>query len=373
MDYGETEEGQTKMIADIMAGDAPDILDLSYVPIEPYAGKGILEDLIPYLEKDEVISKEDILPSAEKAMETDGKLYYVSSSFNIKTILAATKDVGDKTGWTFQEMKQLLDEKDEDVRPFYGGSKEEMLGIFTHSCINDFIDWNTGECIFNSDDFKSILEVSARGTDEETEYSENAPSEAELINKGKVLFQDGYALTEDLQVFKNASGSDVTFIGYPCEDKNGSYFSFNNQIGIYAKSKVKDGAWEFIRRFLTKEYQAGDGYMFSNPTNKDAFEMFMKSKTATKAYKDEFGHRITPVSESWVYGGGQVNVGPLSPEEEQKYRDLIENTTKVVTFDDTILEIVKDEAAAYFNGQASVDEAADKIQNRVTTYVNEKR
>ncbi|MBR4760310.1 MAG: extracellular solute-binding protein [Lachnospiraceae bacterium] len=373
VDYGESEDAQTKMIADIMAGDAPDILDLSYVPIEPFAGKGILEDLIPYLEKDEVVSKDDLLPSAEKAMEMNGKLYYVSSSFNVKTVLASTKDVGDKTGWTFQELKELLDEKGEGVRPFYGQSKEETLGNFTHSCINDFIDWNTGECRFTSDDFKSILEVAGRGLDEETDYGADAPSEAELISKGQVLFQDGYARMEDLQVFKNVTGTDATYIGYPCEDKNGSYFSFNNQFGIYAKSKVKDGAWEFIRRFLTKEYQAGDGYMFSNPTNKDAFEMYMKSRTATKAYKDEFGHRITPLEESWDYGGGHVNVGPLSPEEEKMYRDLINNTTKVVTFDDTVLEIVKEEAAVYFKGQASIDEAADSIQNRVTTYVNEQR
>ena len=168
-------------------------------------------------------------------------------------------------------------------------------------------------------------------------------------------------------------GSDINFIGYPSADRNGSYFSFNNQIGIYSKSKVKDGAWEFVRTFLTKEYQAGDGYMFSNPTNREAFEMYMKSLTATKAYKDEFGHRITPVDESWAAGDGRVKIGPLPPEDEKIYRDLINNTTKVVTFDDSILDIIREEATDYFEGRRSLDETADIIQNRITTYVNEKR
>ncbi|MCR5418013.1 MAG: extracellular solute-binding protein [Lachnospiraceae bacterium] len=109
-DYSGTEDCETRMTADILAGNAPDILDLSYIPVEPFVTKGILEDLTPYLEKDDMVSKEDLLPSVEKAMEIDGKQYYVSSSFNVKTVLGSKKDVGDKTGWTYEELKALLDE-----------------------------------------------------------------------------------------------------------------------------------------------------------------------------------------------------------------------------------------------------------------------
>jgi hypothetical protein len=37
------------------------------------------------------------------------------------------------------------------------------------------------------------------------------------------------------------------------------------------------------------------------------------------------------------------------------------------------MNIITEEAANYFNGQKSLDETADIIQNRVTTYVNENR
>lgn len=372
-DYGDSEEPATKMNADIVAGNIPDIIDLSYLPVEQYVEKGILEDLTPYLEKDDVISKDDFIPSVEKAMEIDGKLYYMTSSFTLQSLLASKKDVGDRTGWNFKELYDLLEEKGKDVRPFYSENKGDTLRNFLYSCIDDYIDWGSGECKFNSDEFKSMLEVANRGTDEEMEYDEDSPNMAELVRDGTVLFSDGYVDIDSLQEYKAMFGSDLTFIGYPCEDKKGSYFSLNNKIGIYAKSEAKEGAWEFIRTLMTKEAQVGDGYMWSNPTNKDAFEMFMKSKTATEKYKDEFGNEIEPVEGSWGYDGFEIEMKPLSKDEEQLYRDLVNNTTKVVTYDDSVMNIITEEAANYFNGQKSLDETADIIQNRVTTYVNESR
>lgn len=372
-DYGDSEDAKTKMNADIAAGNIPDIIDLNYLPVEQYVEKGILEDLTGYLEKDDVVNKDDIIPSVEKAMEIDGKLYYIAPSFTLLSLIASKKDVGDKTGWNFKELNELLEEKGEDVRPFYSENKVDTLSSFLYSCIDDYIDWGTGECKFNSDEFKLMLEVANRGTNEEMEYSEDSPSQPELLREGKVLFSDGNADTENIQVYKTMYNADVTFIGYPCEDKKGSYFSLNNKIGLYSKSDKKDGAWEFLRTLMTKEYQVGDGYMWYNPTNIDAFEMFMKTKTATKGYKDEFGNSIEPVSGSWGYDDIEIKVGPLSKEEEQVYRDLVNNTTKVVTYDDSVIEIINEEAANYFKGQKSLDETADIIQNRVTTYVNESR
>ncbi len=372
-DYSSEEDPETKMIADVMAGDGPDIIDLSGVPLTQYARQGVLEDLTPYMEKDQEISKEDLLPSVEKAMEIDGKLYFVSSWFSVRTLLASKKDVGDKNGWTFKEFRDLLSEKGENVRPFQSGDKASMLNNFLYSCMNDYVNWDTGECRFDSDEFKQMLEAANTGTDDER--AGHGVEEENLLlgfQNGTVLFWDGYARMEFIQEFKKACGSDATYIGYPCEDKNGSYISFNNQIGIYAKSKEKEGAWEFIRTFLTKELQACDGYIISNPTNKEAFEMFMKSHTATEPYTDEFGHHIEPMKGTFGFDGGEVNTAPLNAEEEKLYRDLIMRTTKTISVDDDVINIIQEEADAYFKGKRSVDETAGYIQNRVSTYVSER-
>ena len=375
-DYADTEdyvEAQTRMNADFVAGKVPDIIDLNYFNIEDYAKKGLLEDLTPYFEKDDEVQKEDILPSVEKAMEIDGKLYYVAPHFNIQSIIASKKDVGDKSGWTFKELAELLEKKGKDVSPFYYDNKVNIMYSFLGFCTDDYIDWNTGKCRFDSDDFKSVLEIANRGKTEDMDYSEDYPSQDEMLKDGKVLLVDGDIYTDSIQVYKTIYGSDITFIGYPCEDKCGSYFNFNCRMGIYSKSEVKEGAWEFLRYIMTKEYQIGDGLLYSNPTNKEAFEMFMKTKTTTKPYVDDFGNEIEPLNESWESDCGMVEIGPLAPDEEKRYRDLIDNTTKITRPNVAIMDIINEEAENYFHGRKKLDEVVEIIQNRVTTYVNENR
>lgn len=375
-DYSNEEDPETKMNADIIAGNVPDIIGLDNVPVNQYIAKGLLEDLTPYMEKDSEVKPDVFIPSVAEAMKTNDKFYFASPGFGISTLIARTKDVGDKSGWTFDELKALLEEKGDSARPFYSENKSDMLYSFLNAGINDFIDWTTGECSFDGQDFKSILEICNKGKNEETEYNEDAPSMPTLIKEGKVLFNDGWIDAESVELYEKMFGEDITFIGYPNKDKQGSYFNFNSTMGIYSKSDVKEGAWEFIRSFMTKEYQGkqvGTGMMNGNPTRQDCFDMMMKAKTTTEKYTDEFGQEIQPLDSSWGWDDLEVKIVPLTDKEAQLYKDLVNNTKKSGGYNTTLMEIITEEAKAYFAGEKSLDETADIIQNRIKTYVNENR
>ena len=178
---------------------------------------------------------------------------------------------------------------------------------------------------------------------------------------------------ESVELYEAMFNGDITFIGYPNKDKDGSYFSFDNQLGIYSKSKVKDAAWEFLKTFLTKEYQGDRNNLYSNPTRQDAFDMLVKSKTATEKYTDELGNEVEPLQSGWGWDDLNVEIGPLTEKQAQMYIDLVNNTDKTGEYNDEIGQIITEEAKAYFSGQKSLDETADVIQNRVKTYVNENR
>ena len=372
-DYSSEEDPETKMNADIIAGNVPDIICLNGVSVDQYAEKGILEDLSTFYEKDQDISKDDLIPSVEKAMEIDGKLYFVSPSFTISTLIASAKDVGTESGWTMDDLKKLLKEKS-DARPFYSENKNDTLYSFITSNINDFVDWSTGECSFDSQDFKDILEISNQGKNEEMDYSEDSPSEPSLVKSGKVLFTSGFGVDmESVELYEKMYNGDITFIGYPNKDKNGSYFSFDMPMGIYSKSKVKDAAWEFIKMFMSLDFQGDQGTIYSNPTRQDAFDMLVKRKTATKKYTDELGNEVEPLQSGYGWDDLNIDIGPLSDEQAQKYIDLVNSTTKTSDYNTEITNIITEEAKAYFAGQKSLDETADIIQNRVKTYVNENR
>lgn len=369
-DYSSEEDPQTKMNADILSGKVPDIIDLNAIPIRQYVSKGLLEDLTPYYEKDEVVKKEDILPSVEKAMEIYGKLYYISTEFTVGSMFANKENVDGKTGWTPEELKAFLNKQGKDVKPFCLTGKTEELKNIMNACIDDYIDWGKGECSFNSDSFKAILEIAdCANDDNKQEEPDNGIFDD--VRTGKILFMDGTIQPEDYEIDKKIFKADIIPVGYPCEDKNGSYFEVTNKLGIYSKSEVKEGAWEFLRILMTKDYQCSDENPIGTPTNKDAFESYMKTKTATEAYTDEYGRDIQPNEYSVYLDDCEIVAGPLSDENEKMYRDLVNTTTKVKGNDDTVLQIVCEEAAAYFKGKKDLDETAEIIQDRVTTYLNE--
>lgn len=372
-DYSNEEDPQTKMNADIIAGNVPDILCLSGLSVNQYVEKGILEDLTSYYEKDSDVSVDDMIPSVAKAMQIDGKYYYIAPGFYVNTLVGAAKTVGTEPGWTMDDLKKLLDEH-KDARPFYSENKNDNLYSFITMNISDYVDWSTGECTFDGQDFKDILEICNRGTNEETDYSEDSPSEPSLVKEGKVLLTNGGSLDmESVELYEAMFNGDITFIGYPNKDKDGSYFSFDKQLGIYSKSKNKDAAWEFLKTFLTKEYQGDRNNLYSNPTRQDAFDMLVKSKTATKKYTDELGNEVEPLESGWGWDDLNVDIGPLTDKQAQMYIDLVNNTDKTGEYNDEIGNIITEEAKAYFSGQKSLDETADVIQNRVKTYVNENR
>ena len=372
-DYSNEEDPQTKMNADIIAGNVPDILCLSGLSVNQYVEKGILEDLTSYYEKDSDVSVDDMIPSVAKAMQIDGKYYYIAPGFYVNTLVGAAKTVGTEPGWTMDDLKKLLDEH-KDARPFYSENKNDNLYSFITMNISDYVDWSTGECTFDGQDFKDILEICNRGTNEETDYSEDSPSEPSLIKEGKVLLTNGGSLDmESVELYEAMFNGDITFIGYPNKDKDGSYFAFDKQLGIYSKSKNKDAAWEFLKTFLTKEYQGNRNNLYSNPTRQDAFDMLVKSKTATEKYTDELGNEVEPLESGWGWDDLNVDIGPLTDKQAQMYIDLVNNTDKTGEYNDEIGNIITEEAKAYFSGQKSLDETADVIQNRVKTYVNENR
>lgn len=372
-DYSDDEDPMMKMNTDMVAGNIPDILFIRPVFINQYVSKGILEDLIPYFDKDPELNTSDIIPALLEAMKIDGKLYYIAPDFGVNSMVGSADLVGTKSGWTFDEFKALLKEQGEDVWPFSSNNKSWMLNDLLAGGMTDFVDWKTGECRFDSQDFRDILEICNSGTNEEPD-NENLTSFPVLIQQGKALFHRGDIRLDEIQVYEKMYGGDVTFIGYPNEKKEGSSFFISTPIGISAKSEVKEGAWEFIRTFMTKEYQANVKRSWATPTRQDCFDMMIEAHMATKGYTDEFGQEIEPIDELHNYGDGwEVMVGPSTQKEVDLYVELINNTKRVDAYDYKIMGIIDEETKAYFMGDKSLEDTVDIIQNRVTTYVNENR
>lgn len=375
--YAEEEDPQTAFNLDILAGNVPDIIDLNGLPADQYISKGLLEDLTPYYEKDSEIHTEDFIDSVMEAMKVDGKLYYAAPNFRVHSVIAKKEDVGDVDGITLSGVKDILEKKGEKAKPFQMEEKVYMLFSFLGGGYSDFIDWENGTCYFDSQEFRDILEICNRkSSDTEYLWSEGWGL-PKLLREDIVLFVDTTISCRNLQLYRGLCESDITLIGYPCESEDGSYFSFQNRMGIYSKSENKDAAWEFVRTLMTNEYQGNINLRESAddllPTRKDAFELYLKTQTATEDFVDEFGNEWYADHGMFGMDGVDINIEAASDEDVKLLRDLIDKTHKTVEENPAIDDIIEDEVKAYFAGFQSLDKTVAHIQDRVSTYVNESR
>lgn len=366
-DYGGSLES---MNTDMIAGNVPDIYDLQELSVMQYVKNGYLEELTPYYEADTSLSVDDLLPSVVQAMQKAGGLYYVSESFDVLSLAAKTSDVGTASGWNYAEMENVLQDKDSNAKFFYIDEKALLLRMILGCETSDFVDMKTGTCSFDSGDFKILLEAcNTRGVGED-EFPWTK-GEAELLRSGEILFRDTSSDIDDFKETLAAFAEDVNFIGYPCSDRNGNYVSFTSRLGISSKSEYKKEAWEFLRYFLSKEYQGGIMSMSHLPTRKDCFNLWMEAQMAQEDYTNEMGRKILVNRYTADIDGVSYEIKPLTKEQAEQYVDMVNRAVKPAEWDTHIMEIVLEEAGAYFAGDKSIDDVVNVIQKRVEIYVSE--
>ena len=372
------DDALTKLNNDMISGNLPDIIILdSSMPIDSYISKGLLADLYEFMDKDETINREDYLENVFKAYEVDGKLYELVPSFNINTIVGKTSLVGENPGWTMDEFISVV-EANSDMSVF--GDEMTRDWFFTsviNTCYGSFVNKETGECSFNSDEFVKILEFSNRFPKEydydKIVYDDNYWNETESQYKdGRTLLNMYYManFTSIRELEKGTFGEEITFKGYPGAEGSGSSIAAYTEIAITSKAANPDGAWEFVKYFMSDEYQ--EEFEWEYPIKISALEKQMEAAKEKPYWIDENGEKVEYDRTAYI-AGQEIKIGENTDEDNQRVLDLIKSATTVSRYDENIYNILEEEAAAYFEGQKSAEEVAEIIQNRVSNYIAENR
>ena len=384
--------GLTKLNTEIAAGNVPDILNVSGLPIQQYGAKGLLEDLWPYIDNDPDLGRDAIMENVFKAAEQDGKLYQVFSTFSIQTVVGATKVVGDRMSWTLDDLQAALATMPEGCTIFgEGDTKAGMLSNVLAQNMDAFVDWSTGQCSFDSEDFISLLEFCNSFPLEydwnNVDWEEYEDDNTRVMN-GKQMLLNAYLydLGDSLQMYEVVFNGDYSFIGFPQEDGSvGSSFSLGNGIAMSSTCKDKEGAWSFMREYLMPQYANVDeeymigGYNLS--TNKADFEKMVEMAMKKEYQLDENGNQVLdengqPIEvPKYTYGINDLTVDVYATTQEQydQFMALYNAIDSISTYDENIYNIVNEVAGGYFNGDKTVQDTAKQIQDRVTLYVNEQR
>lgn len=370
--------GINKLNTDIVSGNVPDILyTTSEMPIDNYISKGLIADLNTFIESDPEIKKEDYLQNVFDVFSNDGKLYQLVPSFYAFTVYGKTADVGTTPGWTFDDLKALREKKGPEVETF---SETTASSIIYYSMIfggAEYINWETGECSFDSEEFIELLEF-AKEFPVEIDYSAIEYDEA-YWEAYDTMYREGRALLMASSIAgfydfntaeKGTFGEDVTLIGFPNNEKESGALAANISFAISAKSDYKDGAWQFLRYYLADEYQSTIDYGF--PVKKSVLEKCAADARKKPSYEDENGQMVE-YDNTYYLNGQEIIIPPMTQEETDELTQYISNINKRYTYSEEISSIIEEESAPFFEGQKSAKEVADIIQSRVQIYVNENR
>ena len=371
IDFNQEVDWQAAMTAfnnDLTSGKGADIIDLSTVNFSLLASKGILYDLNSYFNKH--INPNDYLANAMSAYDVGGKKFGVMTGFGFSVLAGHQSKLAGIDRWTIDEMINWA-EKYPDSLLMRTNALNIMYSL-VYTTLERFIDWNTGTVNFAGDEFIRILEFASTFGHDDIWGDPEQIGTREGLTTGKHLLMECYIHSlEYMQLVHALFDGEEKYIGYPTESGEGIMFSPSGAVGINARSKHKDGAFEFIMYLLSDDFQSGEKNpnRYSTPVKQSAIDEFI-AKATTPVMDGGIERQMT----SWGYDDFHVEIyASKNKDFVDTYLDLISRVDGIRFYDEQVINIIQEETESFFAGQKSARDAAEIIQNRIQLYVNENR
>lgn len=350
-----------RTMIELATGNNIDILDVSLLP-STALDSGLLADLMPFIDNDPELSREDFIQPVLNSMLTNGALYSIEPRVNILTMVTSSETYPGASQWRLSyfsdQVSSHIDKQA--IFPQYM-DRDAMLSLFALYSTGAYIDWETGTCSFNCDGFKQWLSLIRNVYDAPINTDARTVLSVPTID---VAFHSGFMLRQWLGDW------DYQYAGFPDSEGNGSYFvrqgvqtsDFSGaqgdyaRFGIMASSRHKEAAWEYIKLLLL-EPTGEVGLDRGIPVLSSTFERILEKSITENAP---------------AYSGvSNDEYGYFYRSDADKLRELVYSTEKMAHDDKQLLDIIMTEANNYFNGYKTLDDAVAQIQSRASIYIAE--
>ncbi len=356
-----TYENVERFLTDVIAGNHPDLVNLDDGEIyETLKEKELLEDLSNYFEQDGDVSGEDFLPKSLEFYEENGKIYSIPYGLVIYAMMGEDRYLGNYAAWDLSQFREFLRSLPNEKLATSGCSNQEFLFQLCYNHMDHFVDGTKRTCNFQTNEFMDFLEIASFFPEENLdddaiwEKRRNAILSGESILK--IVSIGEFSEYEYERAMFPGKGR---IIGFPVDHGNGvSLGSGGIAPAIMRTSRRKEEAWEFIKYVLTKE----KNHLYTSifPSYKPILnEIFEKAREqAGTDYQCQYGDYVSYVPHA-------------SLSEIEEVQSLLNVGQSAKGGSEKILQIIWEEAEAYFKGGMTAEEAAEKIQNRVALYLSE--
>jgi len=333
------------------------------LPIEVFVARGLLIDLYELIDSDPELRRSDFLQGALRAAEINGGLYQAFPLFSINTIVGNPSVLGAETGWNIDEFLAVIENNPQADRAMGTMVTGDLFMREVASMhIDDFIDWTAGTTHFYRDEFVRLLEFS-NTLPAEIDIAGGILNDPEFIASGRQIMTIpiNFSSFTDLYIHRAMYGGDLVFKGFPTDNRNGNAISVASGLAISVGNESISGAWEFIRTFLTEQWQLENTWRDGGfLTNKAAFE------TRLADYMIESAFPRTHSIGDWV-----VEIGTPTIADVEQIMELIDSLSGTQGIDITLTNIIMEGVNDFKAGRNSAEDTARIIQSRASIFVAE--
>lgn len=333
-------EEMDRFLVDISSGDTLDIVctglhpngvTLNYSTID----SGAFEDLLPYIDADPRLSREDILPQAlEFMIDEKGRLYELYSFMSVSSMISS-KEIAQQVSGP-EDLLQLSKELPQGCALFGGISRDDFLDYICQLASVYCVDFEKGTCDFSKENFDKWLELYSYYQ----QYDQNT-------HDGHLISVSSTVTVLGADAMRQRYGEDYQYMGWPNGQGNVPLLSgFNGGYCMLASSQHKDAAWQLLRELLLIENDKVSAAILLPVMN----EQFQRSLTSISALQEE---------------GMDIR-----PEDTEKIIQLLQ-CQSMSPRKSGLDVIIKEEANKYAAGQIPVDVAVANIQSRASIYMAE--
>ena len=372
---------------DIMNGYTPALVLVSgmiYANLDTYTDKDFFADLSPYLDETDI----DLLGSIESSFASGGSIYTLPVNFHANTLVAKKSTVEGQL--TLDQLYEIAGSL-EDGEALFSDTIYSNLLRFASS---DFVDYENETVSFDNAEFTRLLEFYSNiGSYTDTSlgridtgfgyHQVVGDTLLPAFDSGQLKFINLRMLNLDAYlIIKFMFGDDISLCGYP-SNTGGALVEGYYSLAICESSELKDGAFEFIKFMLSDEVQtSGANTVMGIPVTVTALEQILEYDEIYVMPEEDRDfitgelsttfvfYRLREVDENNPYTGGLPHM-TLTEADKEAILNFFDQPSSRLASDDQLWDIIDEEYSAYLGGSITVDEAAERIQNRASIYIAE--
>ena len=378
-DWDNKDAEWTQLLAELAAGNGPDLIMLNREELLILKEKGVLADLSEVLPKE---LEDQIFTGVLDNGRVDGKLYGMTYQAYYNTLMVS-KELWQEDTWTVEDVLETIEELEAQGTPieafhntwFQSGGQtgEGILNTMLYDLENSpFLDLEKGECYFDTEEFCRLLEVCKRYGAENVksvnsiELGKDA-EQRKYVKEGTALAYTGSTMRCELAEFSaDMAGFDNTYrcVGYPTEGESGSFWSCGYAMAVNAKAQDREVIDELLQYFYSEECQM-------NSLTNDG--IIVRKDLLINSVVEHVDWSDVPVQNLGGHTWADLQPKPDGSTYLEEYLELLDSCAAPPSGAEEVETILSEEVDAFFTGDKDDETVAEIIQRRVQLYLDERK